>query len=85
MNNSVIMEEIAKRIEMRKEFFEKLVSQIKYLLSQLTDYGELLLEELREVEREIANFEDIWKETKNRKGIPSPRKDKRVFPLPAQF
>jgi len=82
MNNSVIIEEITKRIEMRKEFFYNFVSQKKYLLSQLTDYRELLLEELRKVEREIANFEDICKENKTKKTISSPRKGKRVFPLP---
>jgi len=82
MNNSVIMEEITKRIEMKKEFFEKLVSQKKYLISQLTNYRELLLEELRKVDREIANFEDIWKENKTKKAISTPRKGKRVFPPP---
>jgi len=82
MNNSVIMEEITKRIEMRKDLFEKLVSQKKYLLSQLTNYRELLLEELREVEREIANFEDTWKGSKIRKAILLTQKGKRVFPLP---
>ena len=46
MNNSVIIEEITKRIEMKTDFFEKLVSQKKYLISQLTNYRELLLEEL---------------------------------------
>ena len=82
MNNSVIMEEIAKRMEMRKEIFEKLLSQKKYLLNQLTEYRELLLEKLREVKREIANFEDIWKGVKNRKAISLPRKGRRVFPPP---
>jgi len=73
MNNSVIIEEIKKRIEMKKDFFEKLVSQKKYLISQLTNYRELLLEKLRNVDREIANFEDIWKENKTKKAISSPR------------
>jgi hypothetical protein len=82
MNNSVIIEEITKRIEMKKEYFEKLVSQKKYLISQLTNYRELLLEELRNVDREIANFENIWKENKTKKAISSPRKGKRVFPPP---
>lgn len=79
------MEEIAKRMEMRKEIFEKLLSQKKYLLNQLTEYRELLLEKLREVKREIANFEDIWKGVKNRKAIRrgrKGRKGRRVFPPP---
>jgi len=59
MDNSVIREEILKRLGQRNETLELLIKQKTQILEQFKDLKDALLEEVKGIEREIISLEKI--------------------------